>query len=918
MKQFKLEQPLRTTLFYILCGVLWVFLSDQLLSRFVFHADQQTTLHILKGLFFILISGSFLYFLLLKLMGVRNQAEKALWASDRLYRLLAENSTDVIWTMDMNLRSTYTSPSVRRLRGFEPEEAMSQSLQEALTPASFEVVRKALEEELALENLPETDRFRARTLELEVLRKDGSTVWVETQVTFLRDEAGRPYEILGVNREITERRKNEEALRRSDESFRRIVETAQEGILSFDVNWHVSFANAQIARILGYSPAEMLGMHMDEFVFDRARAETERQRALRENGISGNREGMYRTKTGEAVWLLLSITPILEEGRLAGLFMMATDITERKQAEEQIRRQLKYLNAQRMIDIAISSSFDLNIILNVVLQQVIAQLGADASIIGLLNPHLQMIEYAASRGFRSPPLSQTQLKLGEGYASQVVLNRKTVHSSAMLETSRTLRMAPRFAGEEFVEYYGTPLIVKGEVKGVLEIYHRSALRTDPAWLEFLEALAGQTAIAIDNAQLFESLQRSNITLERRVADRTAELNRINVELEHASHAKDEFLANMSHELRTPLNSILGLSESLLEQKRGTLNDGQQKLIRIIEASGHHLLDLINDILDLSKIEAGKLDFYPEMISVDEICRSSLAFIKAQAAKKSIAVDYSNESPVVKISADPRRLKQILVNLLTNAVKFTLEHGHVTLLVNADPGQNLIRFAVIDNGIGIDPQDMPRLFQPFVQVDSGLNRQQEGTGLGLALVQKLTDLHCGSVQVESQVGLGSRFTVNLPCSQEGILKLENSIPAPAIQADQTEDPSPHRPVILLAEDNLPNILTVGEYLEDHGYEVIVAHDGLEAIERAEAMHPDLILMDIQMPSLDGLEATRRLRSDPRFANTPIVALTALAMPGDQERCLEAGADEYMSKPVNLKLLLQTVSRRLEAEQQTSLL
>lgn len=235
-----------------------------------------------------------------------------------------------------------------------------------------------------------------------------------------------------------------------------------------------------------------------------------------------------------------------------------------------------------------------------------------------------------------------------------------------------------------------------------------------------------------------------------------------------------------------------------------------------------------------------------------------------------------------------------------------------LQVKADLEMDLIQFAVIDTGIGIAPEHLHQLFQPFVQVDSGLNRQQEGTGLGLVLVQRLADLHGGSVQVESEVGKGSRFTINLSCRQAEIAKLEfpplQTPPAVREQTDNSEVSAQAlepRGVILLAEDNAANILTTGDYLETHGYQVIVAHDGVEVIQKAEAIQPDLILMDVQMPVMDGLEAIRQLRTDSRFAFTPIVALTALAMPGDRERCLEAGANEYMSKPASLKILLNTI-------------
>jgi signal transduction histidine kinase/CheY-like chemotaxis protein len=429
-------------------------------------------------------------------------------------------------------------------------------------------------------------------------------------------------------------------------------------------------------------------------------------------------------------------------------------------------------------------------------------------------------------------------------------------------------------------------------------------------------VANQVAIAITQNRLFEDLRNLNAKLEQRVTERTAELHQSNVELEHANHAKDEFLANMSHELRTPLNSILGLSETLLEQRRDPISEYQQRSLQIIHSSGSHLLELINDILDLSKIEAGKFDHYPQIISVSELCRSSLAFVKAQAVSKSIALTYQEGMDVSRVYADPRRLKQILVNLLTNAVKFTPIHGQVTLEVHSEPEQDRIHFSVIDTGIGIALEDLRQLFVPFKQVDSSLNRDYEGTGLGLALVQKLTDLHGGSVDVKSEVGRGSRFTINLPLAQAMLAQQEvdetggeRVLSEQAGKSNTSSDEPLDHGIVLLAEDNMANVLTISDYLESHGYEVVVAHDGLEAIEKAEETKPDIILMDIQMPALDGLEATRRLRANPSFASTPIIALTALAMRGDRERCLEAGANEYMSKPVGLKMLLSTVRNLL---------
>lgn len=434
----------------------------------------------------------------------------------------------------------------------------------------------------------------------------------------------------------------------------------------------------------------------------------------------------------------------------------------------------------------------------------------------------------------------------------------------------------------------------------------------------------------ESKQAEQALAEERSLLARRVEERTAELSAANAELARTARAKDEFLASMSHELRTPLNAILGLTEALQEQTRGPLNEHQLKSLHTIEESGRHLLALINDILDITKVEAGKLELQLDPVPVEAICQASLQFIKETAARKKIEVSFTPDQNVTNLHADVRRLKQILVNLLSNAVKFTPEGGRVGLEVRGEAELETVHFTVWDTGPGIPPEDLPRLFKPFVQLDSSLSRQYEGTGLGLALVSRLVELHRGSVAVKSDgvPGHGSCFTISLPwqVADDGPQAFRTEPQGEAAAESQRfpgaypqlteakpaavggEQPA----VILLAEDNEGNIELLTDYLEGAGYHVVVARTGLEAIERAREERPALILMDIQMPGLNGLEATRRIRTEVRLTHVPIIALTALAMPEDRERCLAAGANDYLSKPVSLKKLVGMIDTHLKQE------
>ncbi len=409
----------------------------------------------------------------------------------------------------------------------------------------------------------------------------------------------------------------------------------------------------------------------------------------------------------------------------------------------------------------------------------------------------------------------------------------------------------------------------------------------------------------------EALRRYREHLEEQVAARTAELMRVNEELrrakeaaEEASRLKSQFLANISHDLRTPMNGIIGMTALALRTK---LDEQQRDYLTTVLESAESLLCLLNDILDFSKIEAGKLTLEEIPFDLRELVEQTVKSLRVDAQSKGLTVNWKVDPAVpARLTGDPTRLRQILNNLVSNAIKFT-ERGQVDVeikLVSATDGEVFLHIAVRDTGIGIPPEKMEEIFEPFTQADGSTTRRFGGTGLGLSIASRLARMMGGRIWVESEVGKGSTFHVAL---RFAVAQPHAGQPA----ATEVEAGSHPRTAlrILLAEDNPINQKVIVKILEVEGHQVTVASDGNEAVELAGREAFDLILMDVQMPTMSGLEAARLIREREHVTggHIPIVALTASAMKGDRERCLEAGMDDYLSKPVRPDALLELISR-----------
>ncbi|MFM8319539.1 MAG: PAS domain S-box protein [Chloroflexota bacterium] len=715
------------------------------------------------------------------------------------------------------------------------------------------------------------DSGQVRDLELELLSHTGAphTVLCSADPIELLDQ---PCVVFSFT-DITRRKQAERELIESEARFSTAFYNTPVAQSIIDtVNNRVVAVNEACSRLFGFSRDELIGVNPAQLSL--WEDPTERVAAVEEMRRTGRlqpRETKARTKTGEIRAVLAAIEPISWRG-VPCLISSIVDITARKQAEQALCESQENYRA-------LAEASDARIVL----------LDAEGQ-----------VRYLNERAARSQGL-QVEDVLGKNFRH--LLPKETAELSL-----ERLQQVIRTGQGMVVE---TPIGAR-VYRNSIQPVHDASGRTVMALMSATDI----TDLKIAQHELIEL----NRTLEARVRERTIEvqssrdqLSTANAALEKAAHMKDEFLADMSHELRTPLTSILGLSEALQYNTYGDLTEKQVVALKNIEESGRHLLALINDILDLSKIESGKLELEIGPVSLHDICQASLLLTKGMAHKKRQSVNFLISPGDILLRADARRLKQMLVNLLSNAIKFTPENGSLGLEVRGDRSEKLVSLTVWDRGIGIAPEQMERLFQPFVQFDSSLSRQYDGSGLGLALVQRMVDLHQGSIQVVSAPGEGSRFTVLLPWLPVSAQPAQSAgLEAGLPRSPQSAQALPfNQAQILVVEDNEFTLQAISDFLGSRDFRVTPFGSGIEMLQVVVDLHPDLILMDIQMPVMDGFETIRQVRAhpDPLVAKVPIIAVTAHAMPGDRERCLAAGADGYLSKPVSFAQLVEVIHSML---------
>ncbi len=919
----------------------------------------------------------------------RKQAEDALRESEQRYRAVVETSLNGICMADLNENLLFVNNSFAEMLGYDPGEMIGMNFSQITDPEEFE----HLKEQTERRKKGESDIY-----ESILINKNGEKVFVLVSASPLFDKQGNFNGTMGVFTDITDRKMALEALRESEERYRAVVETTASGISITDKNENFTFVNPGLAKMLGYEPHELTGKNLAEITFPECYEKFKKQTKKRKKGKHSSYETILKHKNGSPVNVWVSASPLFDaEGNFESTLAIITDITERKEMEEAIAQERNLLH--------------------------------------LLMDNIPDAIYFKDRKGRFIRINKAQARnLGISDPNEAIGK----HDRDFFSLEHVKHAAE---DERIILKTGEPLINRIEQVTRPDGWTIWVSATKVPFYDVDGKIAGIIGISRDVTEL--------VKIQEELKFKNMELDKALVKAEEATRAKSEFLANMSHEIRTPLNAVIGMTGLLMDTP---LTAEQLEFVETIRSGGEALLSVINDILDFSKIEAGKIDLEYIPFDLRECVEECLDLQASKALDKGIDLAYfiEPETPT-HIVGDVTRLRQILTNLLGNAVKFTKKGGvevgvSAKKLAGKDNRYEFL-FKVKDTGIGIPKDRMNRLFKSFSQVDASTTRKYGGTGLGLVISKRLTEMMGGKMWVESTVGVGTTFyfTIKAQVKQEKVSRAKNDVAMDVLHKKTilivddnetnrrilflqtkswgmeplaTESPRTAlewikqgkkfdcaivdmhmpeidgltlsleirkyldaeklpiimltslgkkpdedllekinfasfmtkpikqsqlfnilqeifigRPIavkkkdvkvelfdkkmaeryplkILLTEDNLVNQRVALRILERMGYRADVAANGKEAIESLERQDYDVILMDVQMPEMDGLQASRIINERWPDTRPTIIAMTAGAMKSDRDKCFDAGMDDYITKPVKVQELESALKRAKE--------
>jgi PAS domain S-box-containing protein len=677
--------------------------------------------------------------------------------------------------------------------------------------------------------------------------KDGRKITCEWHNTGLINTEGKILGVLSVIQDITERKQAELEITIQKAYLEQLFEASTEAIAFINEKGSVERINSQFTELFGFTSNELIGQSLDDSIIPPSLSEEGKSVTTEiKKGRHIFLESVRQRKDGILIDVSITGMPISIEGKDAGIYAIYRDISNQKKAELEITIQKAYL--EQLFEASTEAIAFINE------NDRVERINSQFTVIFGFPP-----DEVIGRSLDDTIIPPSRHEEGKTVKEEIKKGRHIFHESVRQRKDGSLLD---------VSVTGMPISIKGKGAGVYAIYR-------------------------------------DISSQKKAEQ---ELKKAKTAAEEATRAKSIFLANMSHEIRTPLNAIIGLSHLAKEtQLTPQQIDYQEK----IHASAYTLLRLIDDILDFSKIEAGKLDLEKINFDLVDVLERMSSIISVKSNEKSIGFSIHVPDSIPNyLNGDALRLEQVLLNLTSNAVKFTSK-GKVSVaveLAEESEQEAVLRFIISDTGIGMSLEQIEQLFQPFHQADFSITRKYGGTGLGLAICRRLLDMMGSEIQVQSTLGVGSKFSFMARFEKA---EYERSEIITDISMEQTKELLVNRR-ILLVEDNDTNLQVARELLEQVGLDVVAATNGLEAVSLAAKERFDGILMDIQMPVMDGLTAAREIRNGPSPPDLPILAMTANAMIADREECMAAGMNDHIAKPIKPEILYKILVRRLRAD------